>query len=176
MTGRKDLKREQYIEVGFSDILQKPFTKEMFLKVLANLFPQVLPERPQSRTNTEMASGSNLFHLGVISSFLGEDKEGIAEVLETFIADTESNMKKLKVAVDDLDIENVNAVSHRMLPMFRQLNNQETIPILEQMEVLEIGQWEPKILKQAYRDLQNKSTVLILAIKAYLSTSPNYSD
>jgi hypothetical protein len=85
-------------------------------------------------------------------------------------------MEKLKVAVDNLDIEKVNVVSHRMLPMFRQLNNNETVPILEQMEVLEMGQWEPKVLKQAYRDLHNKSTVLILAIKAYLATSPNYSD
>ena len=176
MTGRKDLKREQYIEAGFSDILQKPFTKEMFLEVLTNLFPRAIQEKPKSRTNTNIASGSNLFHLGVISSFLGEDEEGIAEVLETFITDTKSNMEKLKVAVDDLDIKTVNVVSHRMLPMFRQLNNNETIPILEQMEVLEIGQWEPKVLKQAYRDLQNKSTVLILAIKAYLATSPNYSN
>ncbi|MCM4163876.1 MULTISPECIES: ATP-binding protein [unclassified Arenibacter] len=176
MTGRKDLKREQYIEAGFSDILQKPFTKEMFLEVLTNLFPRAIQEKPKSRTNTNIASGSNLFHLGVISSFLGEDEEGIAEVLETFITDTKSNMEKLKVAVDNLDIKTVNVVSHRMLPMFRQLNNNETIPILEQMEVLEIGQWEPKVLKQAYRDLQNKSTVLILAIKAYLATSPNYSD
>src|SRR5690606_11234781 len=162
------LKREQYIEAGFSDILQKPFTKEMFLEVLTNLFPLAIQEKPKSRTNTNIASGSNLFHLGVISSFLGEDEEGIAEVLETFITDTKSNMEKLKVAVDDLDIKTVNVVSHRMLPMFRQLNNNETIPILEQMEVLEIGQWDPKVLKQAYRDLQNKSTVLILAIKAYL--------
>ncbi len=176
MTGRKDLKREQYIEAGFSDILQKPFTKKMFLEVMTNLFPQTVHEEAVNKTKPIITSGSNLFHLGVISSFLGEDEEGIAEILETFITDTKSNMEKLKVAVDDLDIEKVNVISHRMLPMFRQLNNNETVPILEQMEVLEIGQWEPKVLKQAYRDLQNKSTVLILAIKAYLATSPNYSD
>jgi CheY-like chemotaxis protein len=176
MTGRKDLKRQHYIEAGFSDILQKPFTKEMFLEVLTNLFPQTVHEEVESKTKFPIVSGSNLFHLGVISSFLGDDEEGIAEVLETFITDTKSNMEKLKVAVDNLDIEKVNVVSHRMLPMFRQLNNNETVPILEQMEVLEMGQWEPKVLKQAYRDLHNKSTVLILAIKAYLATSPNYSD
>ena len=176
MTGRKDLKRKQYIEAGFSDILQKPFTKDMFLEVLSNLFPQAVRKKAENTEKPNIASGSNLFHLGVISSFLGDDDEGIAEVLQTFITDTKTNMEKLKVAVDDMDIKTVNVVSHRMLPMFRQLNSKEIVPILEQLEILEIGKWEPKVLKQTYRDLQNKSTVLILAIKSYLATSPNYSD
>jgi CheY-like chemotaxis protein len=176
MTGRKDLKRDEYLEVGFSDILQKPFTKDMFLEVLTSLFPEAVQEKDESKKSPIITSGSNLFHLGVISSFLGDDEEGIAEVLETFITDTKTNMEKLKVAVDDMNIKTVNVVSHRMLPMFRQLNSTEIVPILEHLEILEIGQMEPKKLKQSYRDLQNKSTVLILAIKSYLATSPNYSD
>lgn len=176
MTGRKDLKRQQYIEAGFTDILQKPFTKDIFLEVLANLFPLAVHEEAENKAKPTIASGSNLFYLGVISSFLGEDEEGMAEVLETFIGNTETNMEKLKEAVENLDIKKLNVVSHRMLPMFRQLKSMEIVPILEQMEILEIGQWEPKVLKQTYRDLQNKSTVLILAIKSYLATSPNYSD
>jgi len=176
MTGRKDLKRQAYLEAGFSDILQKPFTKDMFLKVLTSLFPQAVHEKAESKIKPIIASGSNLFHLDVISSFLGDDEEGIAEVLQTFISDTKNNLEKLKVAVDDSDIKKVNVVSHRMLPMFRQLNSIEIIPILEQLEVLEISQLESKTLKQAYRDLHNKSTALILAIKSYLATSPNYSD
>jgi CheY-like chemotaxis protein/two-component sensor histidine kinase len=176
MTGRKDLKREQYFEAGFSDILQKPFTKDMFLEVLTNLFPQAVHEKAKSKRNPTITSGSNLFHLGVISSFLGDDEEGIAEVLQTFITDTKNNLEILKVAVDDSDIKKVNVVAHRMLPMFRQLKSTEIVPILEHLEILDIGHMEAKALKQAYRDLQNKSTVLILAIKSYLATSPNYSD
>ncbi|MCK0188782.1 ATP-binding protein [Arenibacter sp. F20364] len=176
MTGRKDLKRQQYIEAGFSDILQKPFTKDMFLEVLTNLFPHAVRKNTKNKAKPNIASGSILFHLGVISSFLGNDEESIAEVLETFITDTKTNMEKLKVAVDDMDIKTVNVVSHRMLPMFRQLNSTEIVPILEQMEILKIDQMEPKVLNQTYRNLHNKSTVLILAIKSYLATSPNYSD
>ena len=131
MTGRKDLKRKQYIEAGFSDILQKPFTKDMFLEVLSNLFPQAVRKKAENTEKPNIASGSNLFHLGVISSFLGDDDEGITEVLQTFITDTKTNMEKLKVAVDDMDIKTVNVVSHRMLPMFRQLNSKEIVPILE---------------------------------------------
>ncbi|MCK0146314.1 ATP-binding protein [Arenibacter sp. F26102] len=176
MTGRKDLKKEHYFEAGFSDIIQKPFTKEMFLKVLSNLFPHTVSEKPKSNIKANITSGSNLFNLGVISSFLGDDEEGIAEVLRTFLTDTTTNMEKLKVAVNDLDIKKINLVSHRMLPMFRQLNSTEIIPLLEELEILEVGQMEPKILKQTYRNLHNKTTVLILAIKSYLATSPNYND
>ena len=146
------------------------------MEVLTNLFPEAVHEEAESKARPIIASGSNLFHLGVISSFLGDDEEGIAEVLQTFITNTKTNMEKLKAAVEELDIKKMNVVSHRMLPMFRQLNSTEIVPILEQMEILEIDQWEPKVIKQTYRDLQNKSTVLILAIKSYLATSPNYSD
>ncbi|MEQ9582084.1 MAG: ATP-binding protein, partial [Arenibacter sp.] len=132
MTGRKDLKRQQYIEAGFSDILQKPFTKDMFLEVLTNLFPEAVHEEAESKARPIIASGSNLFHLGVISSFLGDDEEGIAEVLQTFITDTKTNLEKLNAAVEELDIKKMNVVSHRMLPMFRQLNSTEIVPILEQ--------------------------------------------
>jgi len=176
MTGRKDLKNEYYLEAGFSDILQKPFTKEMFLRVLTKLFPQTVREKPENSLKTKISSGSSLFNLEVISSFLGDDEEGIAEVLQTFISDTTANIGKLKLAVDDLDIKTINLVSHRMLPMFRQLNSFEIVPILEELEILEIGQMEPKSLIQTYRNLSNKSTVLMLAIKSYLATSPNYKD
>jgi CheY-like chemotaxis protein/two-component sensor histidine kinase len=176
MTGRKDLKRQAYLEAGFSEVLQKPFTKDVFLEVLTSLFPQAVREKDESKMNPTITSGSNLFHLGVISSFLGDDEEGIAEVLQTFITDTKNNLEILKVAVDDSDIKKVNVVAHRMLPMFRQLKSTEIVPILEHLEILDIGHMEAKALKQAYRDLQNKSTVLILAIKSYLATSPNYSD
>jgi len=176
MTGRKDLKKEHYFETGFSDILQKPFTKEMFMQVLTKLFPEAVHEKPENKIKTDISSGSNLFNLGVISSFLGDDEEGIAEVLQTFVSDTAANIEKLKVAVDDLDIKTINLVAHRMLPMFRQLNSTEIVPILDELEILKIGQIDPKILKQTYRNLSNKSTVLILAIKSYLATSPNYSD
>tara|TARA_R110000868_G_scaffold185684_1_gene427689 strand:+ start:25122 stop:27593 length:2472 start_codon:yes stop_codon:yes gene_type:complete len=176
MTGRKDLKKEHYFEAGFSDILQKPFTKEMFLQVLTNLFPQEVYEKPESKIQANISSGSNLFNLGVISSFLGDDEEGIAEVLQTFITDTSANMEKLKAAVEALDITSINLITHRMLPMFRQLNSTEIVPILEELEILKKDQMDDKTVKSTYRSLKNKSTVLILAIKSYLAISPNYSD
>ncbi len=176
MTGRKDLGKEEYHKAGFTDILQKPFTKEALVKVISALFPKVIQQNTEKKIKPNITSGSILFHLGVISSFLGDDEEGIADVLRTFITDTETNMEKLKWAVEAMDYGQINNISHRMLPMFRQLNSTEIIPILEQLEILEIGQIPPKILKQTYRDLLNKSTVLILAIKSYLTTSPNYSD
>jgi len=38
------------LKTGFSDILQKPFTKEMFMQVLTKLFPEAVHEKPENKS------------------------------------------------------------------------------------------------------------------------------
>jgi HPt (histidine-containing phosphotransfer) domain-containing protein len=124
-------------------------------------------------------SGSHLFSLEVISSFLGDNHEAMSEVLHTFMTDTSRNMDLLQKALTAPDGTQINAIAHRMLPMFRQLRANDIVPILEQLEVLPESAMDPKQLKVAYGDLKNRITVLLLAIKAYLMqpvTDLNHSD
>lgn len=175
MTGRKDLEKEAYSRAGFSDILQKPFAKDRFIRLLAKLFPANIAHNGEDNVQEDIDSGSNLFSLEVISSFLGDDRDGIAEVLNTFVTDTIASLDRLKNAIDGMEIAEINAISHKMLPMFRQLKAGEIIPILEQMENLKVTDMDPKELQRDYRSLKNKSTVLIMAIRAYLAKDPTYS-
>ena len=178
MTGRKDIEKELYMKAGFSDILQKPFTKEMLLDVLVALFPNTRYEDPTDETERIPATttDSSLFNLQLITSFLGNDQEGIAQILETFINDTSSNMKQLGTAIEATEIEKINTIAHRMLPMFRQLDAKDIIPLLEELELVKNKELSAKVLKQNYLQIKNKTTALVLAIKSHLLTSPNYSD
>lgn len=173
MTGRKDLEKATYLQYGFASIVHKPFAKDHFIGVLGELFPSKVTQDQKIGPHEKIDSGSNLFSLEVISSFLGDDREGIAEVLHTFIRDTTTSLDRLKNAINILEITEINAISHKMLPMFRQLGAHGIIPILEQMETMKTPDPNPKELQRNYLDLKNKSNVLILAIKAYLAKDPN---
>lgn len=175
MTGRKDLERAAYLQAGFANVVHKPFAKDRFIEMLGELFPAKVTRTQKIEPEKGITSGSNLFSLKVISSFLGDDRDGIAEVLHTFVADTTTSLDRLKSAIDIPEIAEINAISHKMLPMFRQLEANEIIPILEQMEALKTPDLDTKELQRDYRDLKNKSNVLILAIKAYLAKDPSYS-
>lgn len=177
MTGRKDLQKEIYYKKGFKGILQKPFTKASFLEILANFFPEKPMVSKKITGPTSSGTVSNLFSLEVISAFLGDNPESISEVLETFVQDTEINMDLLKLSIETKNYNDIPAIAHRMLPMFRQINAHEIVPILERLEQMP-GEAIPdkKSLQVMCIRLQHKTTALLLALKAYLSKDPNYSD
>jgi len=176
MTGRKDLEKKVYSEAGFADILQKPFTKTSLLKVLQGQFPEAIHDKEVPKTETIPVSGSHLFSLEIINSFLGNNKLAVAEVLQTFKADTLTNMERLSMAIAQMNTQEINAISHRMLPMFRQLKSADIVPILEELELLAENDMTEKAIKLSFADLKNKVTVLLLAIKSYLAKDPNYRD
>ncbi|GGW46584.1 hybrid sensor histidine kinase/response regulator [Arenibacter certesii] len=175
MTGRKDLKRQDYLQYGFADIMQKPFAKDRFIGMLGALFPSIITKNQEMAEEEKISSDSNLFSLEVITSFLGDDKEAVAEVLNTFITDTAKSLEKLKEVMATAESTEINAISHKMLPMFRQLKAKEIIPILEQLETLKPHELTIKELQQTYSSLTNKVRALILAINAYLTRDPTYS-
>lgn len=176
MTGRKDLAEREYLEAGFSEVLLKPFAKDSFLKVVAQLFPQKVQGQTvdgQPKTNRQ---SSTIFSLEVINSFLGDNKEALHEVLHTFIADVNLNLQHLKQAIDSMERKGINATSHKMLPMFRQLKANDIVPILERLELLKEDEMDKQDLKRTYQDLKNKTTVLLLAITTYMAKDPSYND
>src|SRR5690606_6761998 len=75
MTGRKDLERAAYLQAGFANIVHKPFAKDRFIEMLGELFPTKVTRTQKIEPEEKIASGSNLFSLKVISSFLGDDRD-----------------------------------------------------------------------------------------------------
>lgn len=177
MTGRKDLPASDYTTAGFAKILQKPFTKSSFLEVLGDLFPANAPSPVKQEAEATVRTKSHLFNLTFITSFLGDDLEAINEVLQTFLQDTKTNMHSLKIAMDTQDQAEVNAISHKMLPMFRQLKANEIVPILEKLEVIPAeAVTDVKSLKSIYTQLRHRITALRLALDAHLLTASSCND
>jgi len=169
MTGRRDLAVTDYTQTGFSGMLQKPFSKTRFLEVLQQLLPDHFYSKNGRKQQKKGENNSNLFDLGMISSFLEYDNDDVFAVLQTFLTDTVINLNELKLKMEQKDQKAINHIAHKMLPMFRQLKSQKIVPILEDLEQPSPKQLDTKKLKETYIQLESKIAALQLAIQSFLT-------
>ncbi|WP_318310609.1 hybrid sensor histidine kinase/response regulator [Flagellimonas crocea] len=126
MTGQDIRDTSEYLEAGFSEVLQKPFSADALLRIL----------KAAGQTNYSFEvpdTDSSLFTIRNISPFLG-DLESVKEVLLVFLDNSEKNLKLLLSAVGNTNYNNIRSIAHKMLPMFRQLEAEKAITLLEYLE------------------------------------------
>jgi len=175
MTGRRDLEMDAYKNVGFDQVLQKPFSKKELLAMLRllGLAPKT-PAVKNEKIQIEIAPNT-IYSIDLIKSFLGDNKESIHEVLQTFVTDTEENFETLKDAVAQRSYLKINRTAHRMLPMFRQLKA-GSVPILERLELAQPQTMTAKELDEAMETAKVAILKLMTAIKKRLATNLAYND
>ena len=110
-----------------------------------------------------------------MKQYLGDDQNAIDEVLLIFKKDTEENLSQLQTAIDKFDIELLNKTTHRMLPMFRQLEVQNAIPALETFEVLKKDELTSVQLKRKYQEFNAIAKDLVNYLSKDLPTSLNHN-
>ncbi len=172
MTGQRNVDKDSYINTGFSGVLQKPFAHTALLRTL-NTLHDLSHHHTASELNQDgntIKSNSKVFNLEIISSFLDSPKS-IQEVLERFLEDTQDNTEQLSFAVKNLSYDEIKSISHKMLPMFRQLNVDIAIPILEKFEHLSHDASHKKTV-QDFKKLKLSILNLEKAIRAFLPTLP----
>ena len=176
MTGRRDLDFSYYLEAGFSKILQKPFSKKEFVTVLSELFPNQFYTKKNEKEPKLFKKSANMYSLDTISSFLGENEEAINDVLKTFVSETLTNLTQLKTGVEGLNYKDINSVSHRMLPMFRQLDVQSVVPHLEFLETLTPKEASTKEIQNHFVKITEQSSHLLEILNLQLAKSPSCID
>ena len=175
MTGRRDLDMESYTEVGFDQVLQKPFSKKELLAILRLLGLTDKIASKEKVVKEDIIDSNEIYNLDLIESFLGDNTEAINDVLKVFVDDTLKNKEELKAAVEQRDFTNINQIAHRMLPMFRQLKV-SAVPILERWEIGTPETIMNDNLDNDFDKLNSTSSKLISALKKRFITSPTYND
>jgi len=166
MTGRRDLNPEAYTNIGFTRVLQKPFSKGELIATLKLLGIKTAHKAPKKKIPIEKSQAApTLYSLDIIHSFLGKNEDAIFEVLQTFLSDTRTNMQLLEDTVTAEDYDQVNHVAHRMLPMFRQLKVQESVSILEKMEHATAERMDSKTLSRLLKALKKNVKVLVAELE-----------
>lgn len=172
MTGQKFTDKSNYLEAGFTDVLQKPFSNTSFLNVLARTGD--FSPKKDSTTTKVPDSGSDHFNIKNIAPFL-DSPNAVQDVLDTFLGNTAKNMESLSLHITNEDFSGIRAISHKMLPMFRQLGVHRAVPILERLEHIP-DDVKIKNIMEALGRLETSVSLLEDAIREYLVRLPIGTD
>ncbi|MDQ6471431.1 ATP-binding protein [Flavobacterium sp. LHD-80] len=152
LTGRTDLDASVYADAGFTTVVKKPYSPRILLDTIRiiledDLLPKVDTTEKGEKTSTK------LYSLVTLREFLAHDKNALNEVLKSFIESTNENLTLLENAISLENTAEINAIAHRIAPMFKQIEANEIAKILV---VLEKNEFEITDAKDIYKDLKVK--------------------
>lgn len=130
MTARMDYTNEIAKQEGFDGFLQKPFN----LKVLESIFGRSI----QQETDNEEGQDSKTRQSGFedfpeLCSLMSNDEEAIRNILTVFAHSTADDLVILNDCIEHDNFSLAQALCHKMLPMFIQLQQETAIPFLSRM-------------------------------------------
>lgn len=116
LSANAEKSEEDYLQAGFSAYLPKPFSARRLLETIRPFFPAT--QLPDS---------------GKLLAFTEGDAETARKIAEAFIRATEKHLQQLEEHFHRQEEEPIARLAHKMLPMFRQFELNEIVPLLEQL-------------------------------------------
>lgn len=116
ITARSDMDESYFHSYGFAACLRKPFTQKELMRVLSVVSP------------------NSSFDFSSLTYFSMDDTEAAAEIMQTFIEETEKKYQNLRQALERKDIKNVTSITHQLMPLFKMLRAEQCLPELMWME------------------------------------------
>ena len=161
VTGRNDLAVEDYINAGFTTYIKKPFTPKTLLQSIKT-FLNITTVVAKFEVEINPIKSNNYYSLDDLKSFLPNDDTALKEILSSFIEDTNVNLTQLQQAVTDSDFSSIKNISHKMNPMFKQINALKISAVLDQLELQDLNLDE---LKHLISNLENQITTVLELLK-----------
>lgn len=163
LSGRTDIEKEVYYEVGFNNKLLKPY-KPVELKQsiaeLLNLNYEEKEEIVEPELNNIQLKSDN-YDLTDIYEFSGRDEDAMHTIIQAFLEGAQDSLQDLRDAFDEKDKDRMGKLAHRMLPMLRQMKANEVIVILMKLESRE------EITEHQFDNFENK----VFELMSSLNTS-----
>lgn len=113
---------------GFNDFLPKPFD----LSTISGFIDKYVNKQASENQNTEPKSHGSVFNL---IDFVKEDTASSLAILNSFQEETTQNLSALQVAFDKNDTLQKAHLSHKMMPLFKMIGNDELVDMLLRLEV-----------------------------------------
>lgn len=165
VTGRTDLDPEVYKKAGFTEVIKKPYAPKTLLTLINFIF-NGFESQVHSNQISEESDSAKPYSLKLIQSFLTDDDAALKEFLTAFIKSTTENLNLLQNAIAENNIVEIKELSHRMGPMFKQIQAYTITGILDDLElkVLPI-----EIIVTNFKELKNKIVALFVLLEKDLS-------
>lgn len=133
LSADSDKHPSDYIEGGFTDYLAKPFTSADLFRLITRLTGQAAEIRDDRASEPETPENAG-YTLKNISVFADHDPETLQQIMQSFRASTEKDLRLLEQYLHDKQYKEISRLAHKMLPMFRQLEADALIGPLEKLE------------------------------------------
>ncbi|SDH62097.1 hypothetical protein SAMN05421818_108109 [Myroides phaeus] len=136
LSGKRDITEEEFITSGFTAAHPKPLQLEELLMLISNiLYPNNSIESIKPTVINESKTDQNkVYNTDTLIQFIGPEKEALRKILVIFLDSTKENILDMHYAAEDFDLDTLGNIAHKMLPMFRQLEINNVIPLLEDLE------------------------------------------
>ncbi|MCK8520845.1 ATP-binding protein [Aquimarina sp. D1M17] len=134
LSGRTDTTIAEYEDAGFSGSLRKPYAPKELTDLIAEILSFDLDEPESSINIEENEDPDKEYSLNDLMLFAHGDSESLYAILDTFYESTIENIADLKNMVNEQDIEQIQKIAHKMLPMFKQIKAKEVVPLLTKLE------------------------------------------
>lgn len=137
LSARSDISQSDIQSSSFTDILYKPFSIDRFYEIITLYVKGVNDNRQTIGNNTQISiEKGNLKPIGVsaLYDFTKEDSKVSSEILKSFIKEARENTMILKDAFSNNDFVVAGKISHKMLPLFRMMENEKVVGIMEKLE------------------------------------------
>ena len=128
VTARSDMQREEFTVHGFAGCLHKPFTVSELLHELN------VEDKGMEVTEVSETSACPGYKFSSLTAFSVDDPEAAKSILESFVAETRLNAERLQKAVENDDVDEMAAVSHKMIPLFTLIGAAELVALLKLLE------------------------------------------
>lgn len=125
VTARSDMRREEFVAHGFAGCLHKPFTVGELLGELEQAVDAPAAEVPDSPKELDFSS---------LTAFSAGDPKEAKSIVESFLAETRLHAARLRKAVECEEVEELAAVSHKMIPLFTLIGATEAVALMRLLE------------------------------------------
>ena len=167
LTGRTDLEIEVYQNAGFVKVISKPYLPKKIIETINSVLNNETTLEISNDENKPEISNKK-YSLSTIKQFLPDDKNALKEFIDLFIQTTNSNLFDLENAFFDNNFIEIKNISHRMNPVFKQIQVFEINEILDSLENkdLKVSEIDSKIkglkikIEELFLELMPKTDII----------------
>lgn len=137
ITARSDMDENYFLSHGFAGCLHKPFTISELFSAISQATGKDIPADAAaiSTETTEINQPpQEKLNFSALTAFSEDDPEAAAEIIRTFISETEKNRKHMEKALAEKNMEGIAAMAHKLLPLFTMLGATRCLPALTWLE------------------------------------------
>ncbi len=128
LSAKSDISNLEASEIGFSTFIVKPFSAfELY-----HTIDKFINKNDTEKVGVEIHEIK--YGVGALIEFVKGDIDVSKEILLSFSKDLTANISKLKTAVSENDIQLIAQISHKMLPLFKMMHDDEVAKTLIDLE------------------------------------------